>query len=99
MTRLPPRSTRTYTLFPYTALFRSGRLFAGAVGVAAAHVLRIVADIDGRRVGHKRDLGIEGNLEILHDDIDQLVGGGPQVIHVMLHQPGDRKSTRLNSSH
>src|SRR3546814_7319191 len=23
MTRLPPRSTRTYTLFPYTALFRS----------------------------------------------------------------------------
>src|SRR3546814_12941546 len=74
--RLPPRSTRTDTLFPYTTLFRS---------------LRIVADIDGRRVGHKRVLGIEGNLEILHDDIDQLVGGGPQVI--------DRKSTRLNSSH
>src|SRR3546814_7190867 len=26
MTRLPPRSTRTYTLFPYTTLFRSLRL-------------------------------------------------------------------------
>src|SRR3546814_1822149 len=26
MTRLPPRSTRTYTLFPYTALFRSARM-------------------------------------------------------------------------
>src|SRR3546814_5278300 len=25
MRRLPPRSTRTYTLFPYTTLFRSGR--------------------------------------------------------------------------
>src|SRR3546814_17719056 len=24
MTRRPPRSTRTYTLFPYTTLFRSG---------------------------------------------------------------------------
>src|SRR3546814_3140482 len=25
MIRRPPRSTRTYTLFPYTTLFRSGR--------------------------------------------------------------------------
>src|SRR3546814_18471670 len=25
MHRRPPRSTRTYTLFPYTTLFRSGR--------------------------------------------------------------------------
>src|SRR3546814_13005272 len=25
MIRRPPRSTRTYTLFPYTSLFRSGR--------------------------------------------------------------------------
>src|SRR3546814_9426984 len=25
MIRLPPRSTRTYTLFPYTTLFRSAR--------------------------------------------------------------------------
>src|SRR3546814_13451734 len=25
MLRRPPRSTRTYTLFPYTTLFRSGR--------------------------------------------------------------------------
>src|SRR3546814_15064444 len=28
MIRRPPRSTRTDTLFPYTTLFRSGRLFA-----------------------------------------------------------------------
>src|SRR3546814_8063590 len=26
MIRRPPRSTRTYTLFPYTTLFRSGKL-------------------------------------------------------------------------
>src|SRR3546814_15581775 len=28
MIRRPPRSTRTYTLFPYTTLFRSGRRHA-----------------------------------------------------------------------
>src|SRR3546814_2062559 len=28
MIRRPPRSTRTDTLFPYTTLFRSGRIFA-----------------------------------------------------------------------
>src|SRR3546814_19273100 len=31
MIRLPPRSTRTDTLFPYTTLFRSHRDFAGTV--------------------------------------------------------------------
>src|SRR3546814_5393475 len=30
MIRRPPRSTRTYTLFPYTTLFRSGSTFRGA---------------------------------------------------------------------
>src|SRR3546814_20727748 len=30
MIRLPPRSTRTDTLFPYTTLFRSGRLYRRA---------------------------------------------------------------------
>src|SRR3546814_8369616 len=29
MIRRPPRSTRTYTLFPYTTLFRSGRQASG----------------------------------------------------------------------
>src|SRR3546814_2406392 len=29
MIRRPPRSTRTYTLFPYTTLFRSQQLAAG----------------------------------------------------------------------
>src|SRR3546814_7663109 len=31
MIRRPPRSTRTYTLFPYTTLFRSGGLREGFV--------------------------------------------------------------------
>src|SRR3546814_6376575 len=36
MTRRPPRSTRTDTLFPYTTLFRSQRLRPQDVGQAAA---------------------------------------------------------------
>src|SRR3546814_2170207 len=32
MSRRPPRSTRTDTLFPYTTLFRSGVDMAGAAG-------------------------------------------------------------------
>src|SRR3546814_1313957 len=32
MIRRPPRSTRTYTLFPYTTLFRSVRSAAGGDG-------------------------------------------------------------------
>src|SRR3546814_21177046 len=35
MIRRPPRSTRTDTLFPYTTLFRSGRLVN--LGVATGH--------------------------------------------------------------
>src|SRR3546814_11549487 len=39
MTRLPPRSTRTDTLFPYTTLFRSRRFddLARRLGHQAAH--------------------------------------------------------------
>src|SRR3546814_4307639 len=42
MTRPPPRSTRTDTLFPYTTLFRSGKL-AGQTAVAH-HPGRTLAD-------------------------------------------------------
>src|SRR3546814_15054433 len=44
MIRLPPRSTRTDTLFPYTTLFRSWRLvhhlldLGNTVGVQRAHI-------------------------------------------------------------
>src|SRR3546814_4403003 len=38
MIRVPPRSTRTDTLFPYTTLFRSGDHRHAGVGPAAAHM-------------------------------------------------------------
>src|SRR3546814_1616414 len=49
MLRLPPRSTRTDTLFPYTTLFRSPHLRRGA---PALH--RLGADVDARRRGQDR---------------------------------------------
>src|SRR3546814_11082405 len=43
MIRRPPRSTRTYTLFPYTTLFRSAR----AGQEAGIGILRVQPDLDG----------------------------------------------------
>src|SRR3546814_7393061 len=49
MIRRPPRSTRTDTLFPYTTLFRSGRVLAeiaASKGMTARAVLRVNPDVD-----------------------------------------------------
>src|SRR3546814_8662545 len=79
MIRLPPRSTRTDTLFPYTTLFRSvGRLdapdaIALGVGEGALHMaeqLRIDqilgdrAEIDGQ---HRRVGAVRGAVERARD--------------------------------
>src|SRR3546814_18972400 len=70
MIRLPPRSTRTYTLFPYTTLFRSCQIVA--VGIGGERVVGVVVALQDRF--HERrgdDLG-----RIVHDaggelDIDR----------------------------
>src|SRR3546814_9372184 len=60
MIRLPPRSTRTDTLFPYTTLFRAqGRCEAHLAGRAARAVDDDAFDIvGGRRAGIALDLDI-----------------------------------------
>src|SRR3546814_17331694 len=86
--RRPPISTRTDTLLPYTTLFRSAVFVVGAVGdVAGASRLAL------------------GVVDAVHDD----AGGQPQEAVDAAHPfgiaagevvvDGDRKSTRLNSSH
>src|SRR3546814_15031161 len=44
MIRVPPRSTRTDTLFPYTTLFRSAVLAFAPDGHAQVHSARLSAD-------------------------------------------------------
>src|SRR3546814_1251621 len=111
MIRRPPRSTRTDTLFPYTTLFRS---IGNLCGITLTHTgtaqcvgeTVAVADCHG-----KVDLWPFGRfLERRHH-----VGGrhvpaavpakGSRGDHLRPHfvelpiRQGDRKSTRLNSSH
>src|SRR3546814_5010541 len=102
MIRRPPRSTRTDTLFPYTTLFRSlaDRAAEGAEGMNVA--------VTRAPPIHKFDAEFEGGLRRLH----KLGFVEPEEVVEILHLRqrrfadadgadlfGDRKSTRLNSSH
>src|SRR3546814_18548126 len=103
MIRRPPRSTRTYTLFPYPTLCLS-------VAQAVAHQLRPTARC--RAEIHHVDARLQQPVAL--DQLLQLVDGartqpfGLRLLDVfvveMFTQPdcaalADRKSTRLNSSH
>src|SRR3712207_7512414 len=84
MIRRPPRST----LFPYTTLFRSGRVAVGVVGA------------DGRqhhgRVDRVEERGLLRSAAVVRDLQDVGAHVDAAVEQVALR---DRKSTRLNSSH
>src|SRR5256885_9698966 len=85
MIRRPPRST----LFPYTTLFRS---VVGLDGRTARGEIRHLYQL----LGHPGGVGVlrgHRGLDLLVGD-DPLLGGVDQE-----HPAGDRKSTRLNSSH
>src|SRR3546814_7622283 len=112
MIRLPPRSTRTDTLFPYTTLVRSLLQFV-------AHPRRFLVLGHGHRLGAlQADAGTVGvvlGVGVLHpavrrDDAQALDGfaAGFQLQPARAHfarldvaaaAVADRKSTRLNSSH
>src|SRR3712207_8196490 len=89
MIRRPPRST----LFPYTTLFRSstfgGNPLAAAVGSAVVGLLET-----GEYQQRAAELGVQ-----LRDRLDGLVGRGVRAVRSRGLWAGDRKSTRLNSSH
>src|SRR3712207_9590765 len=95
MIRRPPRST----LFPYTTLFRSVDLIQGLMLVD--HLL-----VDGEEVLRSAvDLGLDaGGIDLtghqIHKRLNIICPLGLAQID-LLHQiiVGDRKSTRLNSSH
>src|SRR3712207_7585551 len=85
MIRRPPRST----LFPYTTLFRSG-------GGGLLQRLRVGVDGDELHAAHAGlDHAIDG-VDAGAADADDLELRDAHRLHL---RAGDRKSTRLNSSH
>src|SRR5256885_7441863 len=85
MIRRPPRST----LFPYTTLFRSGHSSTQPASAATAGGRawgRVVPGIDRERIVRAREGGVHRRARAA--DRAGRAGAG-----------GDRKSTRLNSSH
>src|SRR3546814_3298741 len=104
MIRLPPRSTRTDTLFPYTTLFRSADREIEAFDTAReADAHPAIARLAAERLGEQA-VGLDpagaaqcdGRLgRILEQLVERL-----QRLRVGLRRlERDRKSTRLNSSH
>src|SRR3546814_14260958 len=86
MIRRPPRSTRTDTLFPYTTLFRS------VIKTGLAPVI-----IDLMKRGYVSAIAANGSV-LVHDSEIATVGSTSEDVDATLSE-GDRKSTRLNSSH
>src|SRR3546814_18671274 len=88
--RRPPISTRTDTLFPYTTLFRSFGLL-----VAAAMMALPVSAQQVLRLSHNASPGNpQSDASLLFAKlVEEKTEGRIKV------QVGDRKSTRLNSSH
>src|SRR3546814_17001295 len=99
MIRRPPRATRTDTLFPYTSLFRSaawGRLPDDSYDSRLLDPFRrvnleILRGFAGRRV--EALAHIEASFRSKSKYVEKKPLDLPQLLE------GDRKSTRLNSSH
>src|SRR3546814_6836351 len=105
MIRRPPRSTRTDTLFPYTTLFRSRLYFTPLIGVlftfpsrywftiGRTGVLRLGGWSPHVQAGFLVSRPTRGPKGFLP------VRGCHPLWRAFPDASGDRKSTRLNSSH
>src|SRR3546814_14390165 len=98
MIRLTPRSTRTYTLFPYTTLFRSTLIhkFEAAVNQSkerfSSPEIYILID-----EGHRSQYGsFNVKMQKVFPNACFIAFTGTPL---MKKEKRDRKSTRLNSSH
>src|SRR3712207_9324050 len=95
MIRRPPRST----LFPYTTLFRSGEPVVGSTSVRALVPVSVRSDEDDEDTSRVSSLLVdlpvgEPNPRVRLARISYAMRALTQSRSV-----GDRKSTRLNSSH
>src|SRR3546814_17938972 len=101
MNRRPPRSTRTDTLFPYTTLFRSPADNSASTR-RAWRLLTVRTSVLSESGPESSSRSTESNISIVlgrrylqgvhsNDSARQMA--------FLLALRGDRKSTRLNSSH
>src|SRR3546814_17028444 len=101
MILLPPRSTRTDTLFPYTTLFRSGCAVARIENAAAQSQPTLLARLKLRPAG----LSPASSLARTHQIKDVFMTAATTLavderrVSRYLPYSQDRKSTRLHSSH
>src|SRR3546814_18380006 len=102
MIRRPPISTRTYTLFPYTTLFRSAELSTGQwdeiVGIVLERRLIPFLDMAYQGLGEGFDRDAYLVRALADAGVAFLVANSFSKIF-SLYGERDRKSTRLNSSH
>src|SRR3546814_13432999 len=99
MIRLPPGSTRTDTLFPYTTLYRSGLADTQIDDVSSLghQILCPGKHLEcglGAQPGRRRG-GLQGAL----DNVEGGHSSSSSGESFNRLWPTDRKSTRLNSSH
>src|SRR2546427_8805022 len=95
MIRRPPRST----LFPYTTLFRSAGFSAGSL------LKKFVLDTSGDLYAQQQQLCV--NIQMMEnrkrnetvDFIEKTIPSINASLSEIMGWRGDRKSTRLNSSH
>src|SRR5947207_11596184 len=91
MFRPPPRST----LFPYTTLFRSDVVLVQGELVA---LVEMVVDHRGEQVVRRGD-GVHVTGEMQVERLHRHDLAVPAACRAAFDAEGDRKSTRLNSSH
>src|SRR3546814_14077788 len=102
MIRRPPRSTRTDTLFPFTTLFRSGFtkfvivVPSVAIKEGVYKTLQITEEhFKGLYSGQPFDYFLYDSAKL--GQVRNFATS--PTIQIMVVTVGDRKSTRLNSSH
>src|SRR3546814_12894989 len=101
MIRRPPRSTRTDTLFPYTTLCRSKALALVLVTCALIFtgVLFLTIFEKAPFISILFEVVSAVSTTGLSRDLTHHLSAPSQFLLALLMFAGDRKSTRLNSSH
>src|SRR3546814_15120564 len=99
MIRPPPRSTRTDTLFPYTTIFRSASVRKQETITRTQESIMpyLIETFDKPHTQALRQALRDKHLDYLEDNKKLLLACGAKLEDD--GTGGDRKSTRLNSSH